>query len=108
MNMLTIPTIPPPVRIPSTTPAARYVPVTVPPLPPTAPTKPFPFVPSEIWDAAPGQTRVAVWQVENSKCAFWRGAVALGLRRQERGEVMYVKTSCEELAMLIVWSWEHK
>lgn len=76
--------------------------------PAAEPIKPFPIQPGDIWDAAPGKTRVVIWQVENEKCQFWRGAVKLGLRRQERGEVLYVKTTLEELARLIVWSWENK
>lgn len=65
---------------------------------------PFPLTPSAVWD----DVDCIIWQVENPKCAFWRGALALGLRHRPLGHAMLVKTSLEELARLIIWSWDNK
>ena len=68
--------------------------------------KPFPIQPGEWWDDRP---RGAVeWQVESPRCLFWRGALALGLRYKFVGKTLSVKTSQEEIARLLIWSWEQK
>lgn len=64
---------------------------------------PFPLTPGEMWD----RTRAIIWQVENPRCAFWRGALALGLRHKFNGPSLFVQTTQEELALLIIWSWSN-
>lgn len=98
--------LPPPIRIASTTqfPGWTPSPNNTPAPAPVKTVKPFPLVPGEIWNT----TRVVVWQLDNPRCAFWRGALALGLRHTERNGRLFVKTSLEELALLIVWSWDNK
>ena len=105
-----IPTLPPPIRIPSTAklptyPASAFAaPAPIPAAVAISNVKPFPLKPGEIWD----KVDEIVWQVENPRCLFWRGALACGLRHQVKGQTLEVKTTLEELYKLLLWSWEQK
>lgn len=66
--------------------------------------KRFPLTPGAIWDTHP----TVVWSEVSPASQFGRGAAALHLRRTLRpNRTLIVKTTCEELALLIAWSWSH-
>lgn len=110
---LDIPALPAPVRVsgPSQYPGRASTAAPLPtypsaPVSPTAPKaiKPFPLVPSDWWD---GVAEVE-FQFENTRCAGWRGADKLNLRRRKAGAVLYVTVTLEELCVLCLWGWDNK
>ena len=111
---ITIPTIPapiPPMRTARPTiPPIKSPTVPVAPIPQVPdpwldePVKPFPITPGPFWETNPWGDTVP-WRVENPLSQFWRGAVALDLPRRQRGEILYVDTTLEDLVALLLWSW---
>jgi len=64
----------------------------------------FPLTPSAFWDDNP----TVEWSDISPKSKFGRGAVALDLRRKtNQNGTLRVLTTQEELALLILWAWEH-
>ncbi len=64
----------------------------------------FPLTPSAFWDDNP----TVEWSDVSPKSKFGRATIALGLRHKvNQNGTLRVLTTQEELALLIIWAWEH-